>query len=71
MLVLILFDVQYKESIVSSIGKWLEWSKSLLLRLPPPDKTIPLEKFSIPLPCTIWKILRYEIHPVSQECGWN
>ena len=48
MLIFILIDVQYLQNVVFSFGKKFEWSKSLFLRFPLPDKSpTPLAKFLI------------------------
>ena len=67
MLILTLIDIQYSQKAVFSFKKF-EWSKSLLLRFPPPNKKLsPSNKISDPFPhgegnfppplSTIWKIL--------------
>ena len=61
MLDLILIDVQYKESIVSSIEKGFNDQNHPSLDCHHPIKQFPCKNF--------WKIQRYEIHPVSQQCS--
>ena len=65
-LVLKLINVKYLESIVSSIEKGSNGqnhSSSNCHHL----INNPLVKLLIPVPSTIWKTLRYKIHPVSRQ----